>query len=269
QGWFRVSEPEPGVFAIEEPLHAERVASFLIVGTQRALLVDAGMGVGDLPALIATLTDRPVTLLVSHAHFDHVGSAHRFAGRAPILVHPLEADRLRAGMEAAQIAQFFEPKQLSGRLPEGFSTEGFAIPGVEPTGFAVDGDAIDLGGRAIEIIEAPGHAPGLLALLDRSSGALFTTDAYYDGPLYAHLPGADLVAYRATMRRLAARAPEVSYLDPSHNERPLPPARLEAAAAAFDELAAGRAPDAMEDGAACYEYGDFSILTSVGDGGAA
>ena len=30
QGWFRVARPEPGIFTIEEPLHEERVKSYLI-----------------------------------------------------------------------------------------------------------------------------------------------------------------------------------------------------------------------------------------------
>ena len=39
QSWFEVWEIEPGVFAIEEPFHKERVKSYLVVGSGRAVLV--------------------------------------------------------------------------------------------------------------------------------------------------------------------------------------------------------------------------------------
>lgn len=67
QGWFDVRQPEPGVFVIEEPLHEERVNSFLVVGSDRAVLIDTGKGVGDIRALVEGLTDRPVTVVNSHA----------------------------------------------------------------------------------------------------------------------------------------------------------------------------------------------------------
>jgi len=215
QGWFRVSEPEPGVFAIDEPLHDERVCSHLILGEDRALLVDTGMGMADLRAVVRSLTDLPVTVLISHAHFDHVGSTADFAGESDILVHPLEADRLRRGVDNGYLRRFLTPDHLLGPLPAGIDPETFAIPGAEPTGAVEDGDVIDLGGRRLEVLHCPGHSPGLLALLDRDSGLLFTTDVIYGGRLYAHLPGVDLPAYRETVGRLAALVPVVRARDSS------------------------------------------------------
>jgi glyoxylase-like metal-dependent hydrolase (beta-lactamase superfamily II) len=264
QGWFRVSEPEPGVFAIEEPLHDERVASYLIVGDERALLVDAGMGVGDLRAVVASLTDRSVTLLVSHAHFDHVGGAWRFAADGPVLVHPLEADRLRAGTDNAKLRRFMTPEHLLGPLPSGYDLETAAIPGVEPTGFVADGDRIDLGGRVLEVIHAPGHEVGLLALRDRANRLLFSTDVVYAGAIYAHMPGSDLDAYRATMTRLAALAPEIDRIYPAHNERPLAADVLPRIAAALDAAAAGRDADAVDGAAAVHRFDGFSVLVRAG-----
>jgi glyoxylase-like metal-dependent hydrolase (beta-lactamase superfamily II) len=260
QDWFQVSEPEPGVFAIEEPLHEERVCSYLIVGDERALLIDAGMGVADLRAVVESLTDRPVTLLVSHAHFDHVGDAWRFAADRPILVHPLEADRLRAGTPNATIRRFFAPEHLRGPLPDDYDVATATIPGVEPTGFVVDGDRIDLGGRVLEVIFAPGHEVGLLALLDLANRLLFSTDVVYAGAIYAQMPGSDLDAYRATMTRLAARAPEIDRIYPAHNDRPLAPDLLPRIATALDEIAAGRPVDGVDRGTAVHEFAGFSVI---------
>ena len=73
QDWFRVWEDRPGIWVIEEPLHSECVKSNLIVGRDRAVLIDTGMGVGDIRKLVMELTRLPVTVVQSHAHNDHIG----------------------------------------------------------------------------------------------------------------------------------------------------------------------------------------------------
>ncbi len=262
QDWFRIGEPKPGVFVIEEPLHDEQVASFLIVGSDRALLIDAGMGVADLRAVVEGITSLPVTLLVSHAHFDHVGDAWRFAGDCPVLVHPLEADRLRAGTPNERLRRFYTPEHLLGPLPAGFDLDTATIPGAEPSGFVQDGDRIDLGGRVLEVIHAPGHEGGLLALLDRANRLLFSTDVVYAGRIYAHMPGSDLAAYRATMGRLAALAPDIDAVYASHGERPIPPEVLPRLAAAFGAIVAGRAPDESTDSADIHHIDGLTVLAA-------
>ena len=45
--WFEVYKPAPDVFAIYEPHQAEETIGYLIVGKQRALLFDTGMGISS------------------------------------------------------------------------------------------------------------------------------------------------------------------------------------------------------------------------------
>ena len=71
--WFEVYKVVPGVFAIYEPHQAEEVISYLIVGNKQALLFDTGMGIGDIRRVTSKLTSRPVVVLNSHTHNDHVG----------------------------------------------------------------------------------------------------------------------------------------------------------------------------------------------------
>lgn len=257
--WFTATDLEPGVRAIGESLHDENVASFLVEGDRRALLIDTGTGIADLREVVAGLTALPVTLLISHGHWDHIGSAARFAGEE-ILVHPLEADRLRAGVPNDRMRRYVAPETMLGPAPEAFDPERLEIAGVEATGVVSDGDVIDLGGRSLEVIHVPGHSPGLLALLDRASGALFTTDAIYGGSLYAHLPGVDFPAYVASVARLGALEPLVRNVYPSHNSRRLEPAILGRVDRAFREVAGGREPDLVEKGAARHIFDGFAIL---------
>jgi glyoxylase-like metal-dependent hydrolase (beta-lactamase superfamily II) len=260
EAWFRVSEPEPGVFAIEEPRHSERVASYLIVGAARALLLDTGMGVAPLRPVVESLTDKPLTVLISHAHFDHIGGTHEFAESAPILVHEQEAPKLRAGLGPDYLTRFYGSESLSGPLPAGFDPAEATIPGVEPSVLLRGGETVDLGDRVLEVLVCPGHAAGLLAVLDRGRRCLYSTDVAYAGALYAHLPGVDLGAYRETLGDLARLVPDLDRLYPAHNERPLPAEYLTRMAEALDAIVAGRAPDGARPDADVHRFDGFTVL---------
>ena len=77
--WFEVYKIRPGVFAIYEPHQLEEVISYLILGADRALLFDTGMGISNIQAVVAGLTKLPVSVLNSHTHNDHVGDNWRFS----------------------------------------------------------------------------------------------------------------------------------------------------------------------------------------------
>lgn len=261
-GWFRVERLATGVFVIEEPLHAERVKSHLIVGRDRAVLVDTGMGVGRIDAVVAELTDLPLTVVTSHAHWDHIGGNGRFVGRVELLAHELEAAKLASGLPNDRLRGQFAPEHLRGPLPDGFAATTVAYPPSPPDRLLRGGEAIDLGGRTIEVLHAPGHAPGLLVLLDREAGVLFRTDAAYAGALYAQLDESDFEAYRRTLASLAALSPALRAVYPAHGRAVIDPALLPAMAAAFDAVADGRLPDARADGVARHRFAGFSLLVA-------
>src|SRR5205823_13957329 len=76
--WFEVYKVAAGVFAIYEPHQAEETISYLIVGTKQAVLFDTGMGISDIHKVTTKLTSRPVVVLNSHTHDDHVGGNWQF-----------------------------------------------------------------------------------------------------------------------------------------------------------------------------------------------
>src|ERR1700674_3321604 len=76
--WFEVYKIRPGVFAIYEPHQLEEVISYLILGSDKALLFDTGMGISNIQAVVAGLTKLPVSVVNSHTHNDHVGDNWRF-----------------------------------------------------------------------------------------------------------------------------------------------------------------------------------------------
>jgi len=64
--WFEVYKIRPGVLAIYEPHQFEEVISYLIVGSQRAILFDTGMGMSNIKAVVERLTKLPISVVNSH-----------------------------------------------------------------------------------------------------------------------------------------------------------------------------------------------------------
>ena len=84
----------------------------------------------------------------------------------------------------------------------GYDVATYAVRPPEPTMVLDEGDLIDLGDRAFEVLHLPGATPGTIGLWDVDSGILFSGDAVTDGPVLDEVPGADLDAYLTTMELL-------------------------------------------------------------------
>ncbi len=203
--WFEVYKIRPGVFAIYEPHQLEEVISYLIVGSEKALLFDTGMGISNIQAVVAGLSKLPVIVVNSHTHNDHVGDNWRFSD-----VYGMDTDFTRSNARGSREDAQAElaPGELCGALPAGFDPKAYATRPFHITHWLHDGDKIDLGGRTLKIISTPGHTPDSIALLDEKNGLLFTGDTFYAGPIYLYRPETDLDAYVSSVQKLAAIAPE-------------------------------------------------------------
>jgi glyoxylase-like metal-dependent hydrolase (beta-lactamase superfamily II) len=253
--WFQVHEAEPGIYIIEEPHHVERVKSHLVVGERDALLIDTGMGVANIRAVVDELTDRPVTVVNSHAHWDHIGGNHRFES---ILIHPAEADELTKGYPNARMRSWFGPGSLTGPLPEEVDLDALQIVPSQATGLVHEGHVFDLGVRTLEVLHCPGHSPGGIVLLDRANGILFSTDVAYAGHLYAYA-GDGLATYRQSLARLAGLAPDLRVLYPSHNASAISPDLLPRMVDVLDRVIAGHPPDKVEGDVAVHNNGEVGV----------
>jgi glyoxylase-like metal-dependent hydrolase (beta-lactamase superfamily II) len=256
QGWFAVDEPSPGVFRIQEPLHEENVKSFLVLGTERAALIDTGMGVADIRAVVRSITDLPVTVIDSHAHWDHIGGNQMFD---EIWIHEAEADGLVNGVPSEILRPWFAPDRLRGPLPEGVTAESISYPPTPATGTLEGGEEIDLGDRCLEVIHCPGHSPGGIALWDEHNRVLFTTDVAYPCTLYAY-DRADIPAYLETLERLAALDPAPLAVYGSHCDVEMPVAMLAAQRDAIAAIIDGLVPTKeLEQGILHWEFDGFAV----------
>lgn len=140
----------------------------LIVGEEKALLVDTGFGVGDLAGLVRQLTDKPLMVFNTHFHGDHSQGNGQFD---QVYIHRFDVPYLEMSMKNNKGG--FLPQTARPIRPEDIVPVGH--PEIIPV---EDGDLFDLGGgRKLEVIHMPGHAAGGAMLLDHENGLLFSGDA--------------------------------------------------------------------------------------------
>jgi glyoxylase-like metal-dependent hydrolase (beta-lactamase superfamily II) len=215
--WFERRAFGDAITLITEP-HVDgflRCNIWHVRGRDRDLLVDTGLGVASLRDAATDLLDKPVAAVATHGHMDHTGSLHEFSER---WIHTLEGDVIARGSDPIPLdiddfdaparammrrAGYAIPAQLLTALPyRGFEPRRHVPLAAAPTRLLEDGDVVDLGDRHFEVLHLPGHSPGSIGLWEPRTGVLFSGDAIYDGPLLDELPGSDIGAYVATMRRL-------------------------------------------------------------------
>jgi glyoxylase-like metal-dependent hydrolase (beta-lactamase superfamily II) len=169
-------------------------------------------------------------------------------------------------------AQGFLPEALKGevaadafcgRAPTGVDLAGYRTRPWKASGTIRDGERLDLGGRVLEVLQAPGHTPDAVALLDRANGLLFTGDSFYEGTIWLYVPETDLDAYERSMAKLAALAPGLKQLLPAHNTASADPKRLAQVVDAIRKVRSGGVSGTEEAGnRVVYPFDGFSILVS-------
>jgi len=235
--WFEVYKVASQVFAIYEPHQSEETIGYLIVGTKQALLFDTGMGIADLRAVVRHLTSRPIVVLNSHTHDDHVGGNWQFD-----FIYGMDTNFTRTNAKGSREDAQAEiaPGEVCGDLPRNFNPKTYATKPWRISLFVHDGFKINLGGRRLEIIATPGHTPDAICLLDRANGLLFTGDTYYPAPIWLFRPETDLDAYVASVKRIAALAQGLRLVLGAHNIPVASPSVLPRLVAAIEAVRAGK-----------------------------
>ena len=130
----------------------------LIIGSEKAAVIDTGFGFGDLPAAVRKLTEKPLLLFNTHCHVDHVG------GNAPF---GLPVHMGREDIEAARKSNYaaFRVHSWDDRIarlgPEsvaGMDREEYLNRGAGELVPCEEGERFDLGGRPFS--RGPGLLPG-------------------------------------------------------------------------------------------------------------
>lgn len=201
--WFTATRIDAVTTMLTEPFVHDFVRANIwhLKGRDADLLVDTGMGIAPLRPHIGTPAGKPLIVVATHIHLDHVGSLHEFALRAGPRQSAPSFDTMD---DAATYADMF--RDLEGavsQLPRpGWRAADYHIVPAPLTRILVEGDSVDLGDRRFRVLHLPGHSPDSIGLFDEADGLFFSGDAIYDCGLIDDLPDSDRAAYRKTMRRL-------------------------------------------------------------------
>jgi hydroxyacylglutathione hydrolase len=165
-------------------------------GSDDAVVVDPGFEPARVHALLETAGKRPVAVLATHAHLDHMGTGGDFAGDAiPVFVH--EADAIA----------FTD-------LPAWGAGGPNPLAEVKDLRTIADGDVLDFAGFSIEVVHTPGHTPGHCCF--RTDALLFSGDLVFAGSVgRSDFPNSDPDAMQESLRRFLTLPDELPVL-PGH-----------------------------------------------------
>ena len=150
-----IKEVRPGIFLMDE---AHEATGYLVIGKERACVIDTMNGYNDLYQAVRKITDKPLTVVNTHGHPDHIFGNMYFQ----------EAWMNPADLELART--FTENPEFQKMLEEHHAT-------FPPFRDLLPGEVLDLGGRTLEAFALPGHTPGGMLLLLREDRVLFTGDS--------------------------------------------------------------------------------------------
>jgi len=184
---YNIIKMDDGLWRIEDKM----VHNYLVVGTKRGVMVDAGVSGGDMLSLAQGLTDKPISLICTHADYDHVMSAPYFG---EVWLHPSEFDR--------------------------FTKEDIDPIPMRPLW---DGDKVDLGERALTVIHIPGHTPGSIALLDEGVRFLISGDSITDAGVYMEGEGRSMQTFVCSIERVLSMSRLFDKIHPAHGSPTLLP----------------------------------------------
>lgn len=189
--WYAVEAIDAQTFAVNEPKSSQYNTSYLIVGDTRAIMFEAGSGERppgsrSMRAVAEQYTTKPITLILSHFHYDHIYDAATFDG-----------------------VTLIDRSDVCSIIDHVFTIEPWESLDMERRSLKVadimrDGDVIDLGGRKLDVLNLPGHTTESVVLFDKSRNQIFTGDFVYRhlGGIIAFAPGSDLEAYKTNSARL-------------------------------------------------------------------
>ncbi|MDR1416558.1 MAG: MBL fold metallo-hydrolase [Prevotellaceae bacterium] len=162
-----ISVLDKGVWVVET---ADMTTMYIVEGSQRALLIDAGTKCDSLDKIVRKITQKPLDVAITHKHIDHAGNIRYFD---EVFMHPLD------------------------------SAVRMEIPFSGKYRWLKDGDAFDLGNRTIEVYLMPGHTPGSIILVDKAINAVYSGDAFGSGQVWLQLrPHVPMKTYYESCARM-------------------------------------------------------------------
>lgn len=202
---------------------------YLVEGSERALLIDTGLGAIDIRSEIEELTSLPYDVVNTHGHGDHTGGNIYFP---LVYMHKASEPDARGFLELNKtVLTEDEVRTVEAQLAK--STCEFQ--------YISDGFTFDLGDRHLEVLSIPGHSSGCIALLDREDRILFSGDCFVKSmPIQMVVPTALTIReYLQSLHQLQTRSADFDSLCTGHDPQLEPKAFLDDVTDCCEKLLSG------------------------------
>ena len=157
--WFTIDKIDAKTYGISEYRHWEETHCYLLNGSKRSLLIDTGLGISNIYNEVVKLTNKPITAVATHIHWDHIGGHKYFPD---FYAHAEELDWLN-GKFPLSIETIKEMVVDRCDLPNAFHVKNYKLFQGIPSKILADHDVIDIGGRQLKHCIHPGTHRGICA----------------------------------------------------------------------------------------------------------
>jgi len=248
--WFTIDQIDKETYIISEYRHWEETHCYLLNGSEHSLLIDTGLGICNIHDKVIKLTDKPVTAVATHIHWDHIGGHKYFPD---FYAHEDELNWL-SGKFPLTMEQIKDMVVDRCDLPEGYDVNKYEFFQGKPTKVLKGNEVINIGDRFVQIVHTSGHSPGHICFWEKERGYLFTGDLVYKDTLFAYYPSTDPEAYLNSLERVSTLP--VKHVFPAHHTLNIKPEILVRMRDAFRQL---QAEGKLHHGSGTYDYGDWAI----------
>ena len=251
ENWFTVEKIDTDTFAISEYKHWEETHCYLLCGTEKAILIDTGLGVSNIKTVVCNLTKLPITVITTHVHWDHIGGHKYFDS---IAVHKAEQEWLSCHfpipLQVVKHNLICKPCDF----PIDFVIDDYQLYNGVPDLVFNDGYSFDLGNRQLTVIHTPGHSPGHCCFYEADRQYLYSGDLIYMGCLNAFYPTTNPQQFYQSVKKVKGLRSE--RVLPSHHQLSIPVCIIDRIEKAFCEL---EKQGNLEQGKGVFNFGDFQI----------
>ncbi len=189
----------------------------LVIGTEKALLIDTGFGYPGLPSIVRELTDLPIMVAYTHGHLDHV-QVNELCRE--VYVHPddLALYKKDSGFLFRMAFGLFYRKYMSVEERKAYRMRRPLRPLVR---FLHEGMVIDLGGTTLRVMSVPGHTKGSVCFLDSVNRLVYAGDAISNHVWICLKESTSVREYSRALARVLAEIDDSWSIVASHSEVPL------------------------------------------------